>query len=327
MQPGDRVQAHNPQLGDEERVPLKVDPDSSRLLRLRMTKDDGSGLDIALLRSLLWMERHQAYAGERIWLDLPELGAQGYADVIGEEPCPALMPGDAPLVTGKFVHAAANVVDLYVSGLAEPIGVTANHPFWSETRQDFVEAGDLVAGEALLGDGDQPLLVLHAIPRPEPQTVYNLEVDGEHVYAVTEQGILVHNACLTKLIGDLGEAQLSDLLNGRNGWKVLGSIQNSSGHGIDLVAEYTTKSGKSRLVFFEAKANSSRLSIAQAKGAQFFVASRLDRAVNNWKAIDPTLKTLARDIQRRIDRGEKFHGVVYYADLNKGTSFLKYWTP
>jgi hypothetical protein len=174
---------------------MDIDIDSTRLLKLRLQQPDGGTVDIELLRDLLWMEWHNAYEGNRIWLDLEELGAEGWAEVLADEPCPAISEGDGPLVTGKFIHSAANVIDLYVTGLDEPIGVTANHPFWSETRQDFIPAGDLAPGEELLSETGERITVLRAEHRSEPQTVYNLEVDGEHVYAVTEAGVLVHNMC------------------------------------------------------------------------------------------------------------------------------------
>ena len=38
---------------------------------------------------------------------------------------------------------------MHITGLDEPIGTTASHPFWSEDRSDWTAAGDLKVGETL----------------------------------------------------------------------------------------------------------------------------------------------------------------------------------
>jgi hypothetical protein len=102
--------------------------------------------------------------------------------------------GEGRLVTGKFEHSSAEVIDLFVDGVSEPIGTTSNHPFWSQDRQDFVQAGVLRIGERLrLRDGGTPV-VTAAVARSQSVPVFNLEVDGEHVYYVATSGVLVHNA-------------------------------------------------------------------------------------------------------------------------------------
>ena len=98
---------------------------------------------------------------------------------------------------GTFAHEAAEVVDLRFEGIEDPIGATANHPFWSVDRQEFVRAGSLQRGErVLLATGDTTLLESR-LPRPGPEAVYNLEVHGDHVYHVGTAGVLVHNTCPT----------------------------------------------------------------------------------------------------------------------------------
>ena len=75
-----------------------------------------------------------------------------------------------------------------------PIGVTANHPIWSEDRKDFISAGDLLPGEKLLTANYTVTNVMAVKPHNVGEPVYNLEVDGEHVYFVSAAGILVHNS-------------------------------------------------------------------------------------------------------------------------------------
>ncbi|MCA9228709.1 MAG: hypothetical protein KDA47_24000, partial [Planctomycetales bacterium] len=53
------------------------------------------------------------------------------------------------MITGTFRHSAGNVIRLDIAGEPDSIGVTDNHPFWSEDRQSFVPAGELRPQENL----------------------------------------------------------------------------------------------------------------------------------------------------------------------------------
>jgi len=70
-----------------------------------------------------------------------------------------------------------------------------NHPWWSEDRQKFVEASELKAGETLRTAAGKLTQIVSITPRASAETVYNLEVNREHVYYVGESGLLVHNTC------------------------------------------------------------------------------------------------------------------------------------
>ncbi len=146
-----------------------------------------------LLRTLEWIEDYGAHEGGTVYLDMDHMGAVGLADVIAIEPCPEIQPGPGRLVTGTFQHTAGIVLDLKVGSESKPIGVTPTHPFWSVSRQDWVAAGDLRIGERL-ETMDGTTVVESIVRRPEPETVYNIEVEGDHVYRVGESGVLVHNA-------------------------------------------------------------------------------------------------------------------------------------
>ncbi len=200
LRTGMRVIGDNPELADQQIDPLQItDRSRWRNVRLEMSKANGSLLKITLLRPVEWLDFQEAEVGSIIELDLPELGAAGPAQVLAIEPCPEIEPGHRPLITGTFEHTAANVIDLKVESESTPIGTTDNHPFWSEDRQQFVEAGQLRLGETLcLADG-RTTRVTSIIPRAGPQTVYNLEVSGEHVYHVGDSGVLVHNTYPNKL--------------------------------------------------------------------------------------------------------------------------------
>ncbi len=169
-----------------------------RVIRFRLTRPDGDQVRIWLARPAWWVEAEQVHAGGKYEFDMEEVGAVGFADVLSIDECPEpprRQNADHHLVTGKFEHDATNVINLYVAGEDDPIGTTANHPFWSDDRQAFVEAATLRPGEHLINaKGERVRVVTHS-PRPGPHTVYNLEVDGEHVYRVSAAGLLVHNKC------------------------------------------------------------------------------------------------------------------------------------
>jgi hypothetical protein len=75
----------------------------------------------------------------------------------------------------------------------ERIGVTGNHPIWSEDRHDYIAAMDLRVGERLKNLSGDTVYVQQKLPRPGPTPVYNLEVQDEHVYYVGTNGVLAHN--------------------------------------------------------------------------------------------------------------------------------------
>ncbi|MFN6103039.1 MAG: polymorphic toxin-type HINT domain-containing protein, partial [Planctomycetaceae bacterium] len=227
---GERVLAANPQVDHAVVTASEIDPATWRNIRLRMQKPHGGTLDIVLLRPLAWLAeqvdefeqltradsnasalghavgRRQNHAGVQLdsdvgqdscWihLALPELGAVGPAEVLAIEPCPPLASGPGRTVTGTFAHAAADVLDLEIEGLDTPLGCTANHPFWSADRHDFVPAGALTIGEHLRTESGTLRQVTRITPRRGPPVaVFNLEVDAEHVYYVSTAGVLVHNA-------------------------------------------------------------------------------------------------------------------------------------
>ena len=92
-------------------------------------------------------------------------------------------------------HSATRVGEVYdlkLESESKPIGVTATHPFWSVDREAWVSAIDLEIGERLKTLAGTTG-VESRTKRQEPETVYNIEVEGDHVYRVGESGVLVHN--------------------------------------------------------------------------------------------------------------------------------------
>ncbi len=170
----------------------RVRPNRSglRLVRLELDYGDGAGVEADLLRPVGW---EAAVEGGVVWLEMPEMGAVGWARVRAVEPCPELEEGPGALITGWFRHRRGTVYELRVEGSEEALCITGAHPVWSGDREAWVPAVELEIGERLSGLSGPVRLASRAL-RSEPEPVYNIEVDGEHCYRVGEQGILVHNA-------------------------------------------------------------------------------------------------------------------------------------
>ncbi len=191
---GQRVLGRNPELSDAQRAAIQpVDPATWRAVSLRMTKPDGSSLAAHLLRPVRWMLANRVVRGGTVCLDLPEFGAVGRAEVLAVADCPPLADGDGAVVTGRFTHSSAAVLNLRLVEIDEPLGVTAAHPFWSTDRRAFIPVGQLRPGERIQARDGQAT-VASILPRGPPSRVHTLEVHGEHVFRVGPAGLLVHNA-------------------------------------------------------------------------------------------------------------------------------------
>ena len=187
--PGDKIRGDN-----DLRFGEKVDPKTWRHLFVEGTKADGSQWDADLLMPPEWLEEQQARVGGAVYVTVPECGIDGNARVVSLGPCPDIPDLDGRVVTAVFRHHSAHVLDLHIEGLDEPIGVTANHPIWSEDRGEFVRADGLFLGERLLELDGSTQQIVTTIPRRGAHIVFNLQVNVDHVYHVTPRGILVHNA-------------------------------------------------------------------------------------------------------------------------------------
>lgn len=74
------------------------------------------------------------------------------------------------------------------------IDATDKHPFWVETRGEWVDAIDLQPGDVVIdADGDRLTVTSLGISEQD-LTAYNLTVDGLHTYFAGSDSVLVHNA-------------------------------------------------------------------------------------------------------------------------------------
>lgn len=119
-------------------------------------------------------------------------------------------PGDEyewKFVTGLFIHNSDQIYTITFDG-KDTLGVTAPHPIFSTTRNDWRLAIELEVEERVRAyHGD--VTVTSNENKVGSDLVYNLEVKDLHNFLVGDVGIVVHNACpfpkdkkeLAKLLG------------------------------------------------------------------------------------------------------------------------------
>ena len=141
------------------------------------------------------MGKERASPGRRaIAAGPPGDGRRGFGSCDGRGGLPAAAERSRQEGDGDIPHRAGVVLDLSVEGEGKPIGVTPTHLVWSTDRQHWVSVGEMRLGERMAAKNGSTPCVLSLKQREHPEEVFNIEVDGDHVYRVGEQGLLVHNA-------------------------------------------------------------------------------------------------------------------------------------
>jgi hypothetical protein len=197
---GDRVLAHNP-LGPEDAAFTEPDPATWRHVVMRHRHEDDRITIVSLLRPRDWLTDHRIAPHAFVDLHMPELGVDGRAYVVAVNPCPRIDSGEGAIVTGTFIHELPKgelLLEVAIEGSDTPITATANHPFFSPSRQAFLPLNHFAPGDRLRTADGQLLRITNITPRgpPAKTKVYNLEVAVEHVYHVGAAGVLVHNKAL-----------------------------------------------------------------------------------------------------------------------------------
>ena len=212
---GSRVLADNPRPEEfDDTWPEPVAAESV-LLSLDLFKADGTVVKGEFLRPREWVERLGLSVGGLLPVGVSELDIDCEAVVTGIAPCPEIAQGEGRVVTGRFVTRSAGNVVLVSLANGTEIRATDVHPVWSVDREEWVPAGELEPGEqvdTLAG----PVAVLSVERLESALDVYNIEVHGEHVFRVTADGVLVHNACeghhsIAKFLGGLRKQDLVNL--------------------------------------------------------------------------------------------------------------------
>jgi hypothetical protein len=172
-----------------------VDPATWR--ELTITSGDWQ---VQILEPLTWIQSHELSVGSLVDLDefvnLLDIGVP--TDIVGTiqsiGACPTIASGPGRVVLATVTHLNDDVFNLTMTdnaGDSTTIGVTGYHKIYTEDR-GWVDAGDLYDGELVRGDnGDVTVTGLSS--DPGTYRVYNLDVEDDHVYYVSDLDALVHN--------------------------------------------------------------------------------------------------------------------------------------
>ena len=191
---GDRVIGENPDSLDVD--PDLADPVAARYRRIAATvlKEDGTAVDIELLRPAAFVNALDLTPGSQLPLQLAELDVRGVAIVTEITASPTIQSGEGEVVTGRFVtRTAANRVRVTLSS-GEELTATDVHPVWVPATATWTPAGELIPGTQL-DTLHGPAEVTSVQPLSEVRSVYNIEVHRHHVYRGGNDGVLVHNSC------------------------------------------------------------------------------------------------------------------------------------
>jgi RHS repeat-associated protein len=190
---GRRVLTYDADEDDAEEEPR--DPANYRLVSLELERNDASG-EIVVVHTLIdrdWLEASHASVGRWVWFAIEEMGVAGPAQITEIEPCPELEEGPGRLVLTTFQTRNRGYLQVSLQGEETPLEVTGNHAFYSLDREDWVPANRLSVGEKLQTEtGFTFVTGVEAVDTEEP--FFNIEVDDNHNYYVTETGVLTHNA-------------------------------------------------------------------------------------------------------------------------------------
>lgn len=183
----------------------EITPYTWKWIYFNLPKNDGSVTKISLRRPNWWVRKAQAgVIGNNVYLDLPEMGVQGWATVLSIVPSridtrlwKERREGDYVIrpVTAKFVRESDDVYTIYLESTSEFLGVTGSHPIWSLSRNGWVQASTLVPGESVKTHSGKAFV--SRIEKLEGlHKVYNLEIYRDHNFFASLNAVAVHNGCL-----------------------------------------------------------------------------------------------------------------------------------
>ncbi|MBI2477426.1 MAG: hypothetical protein HYV60_01860, partial [Planctomycetia bacterium] len=123
-------------------------------------------------------------------------------------PCPKIQSGRGRIVLTTVNRLARGVIELTLrdaNGQEETLRPTGEHLFYSVSHGEWLLADQLQPGEHL--DGVNGTVTVTAITTlPGTHRVYNMTVQGEHLYRVAKCGVLVHNNYAAKSAKRGGES-------------------------------------------------------------------------------------------------------------------------
>ena len=193
VQLGQRISTENPKPDEIEYAAANDGCVGWKTVSMEVRHASGAVVDVELMRSPNWIERNRLQVGKWFSFELTEIEVEGRGFVRSIVDAPDVPPGPGAVVTGRFTtRLAADLVCLTLEDGTQLSG-TRKHPVWAPDEGDWRGLGDFQAGQCVLTrDGLRVVVSVESLPDAAP--VYNIEVAGQHVYQVTELGILVHNA-------------------------------------------------------------------------------------------------------------------------------------
>ena len=180
-----------------------VSPSTWRKLSLygELLWDDGTVDDIHIetLQPDAWVQANHATVGSIVTIpdDLKEMGLPDSLKLKVEsiQPCSPIVTGRGRVVLTTINHLNRAVCEVAVkstSGRQDKIRATKFHKFFRVPDQSWVSACELESGDTLDGLGGQ-VTVQDVVSVSGTHRVYNMTVEGEHVFRVSNLGVLVHN--------------------------------------------------------------------------------------------------------------------------------------
>ena len=157
-----------------------------------------------------WIANHGYTVNRIVNMSLPEMGISGpfrITSIKHIKPQKKLVDEDPDdeweyrPVTGLFTHQSDAVHNITFSN-NETLGVTAPHPIFSTTYNDWRLAGELEVGEKVLTYHGEAT-VLSNEKKAGSETVYNLEVKDLHNFLVGNLGVVVHNNYINFLLNQV----------------------------------------------------------------------------------------------------------------------------
>ncbi|MBP2478606.1 RHS repeat-associated protein [Crossiella equi] len=195
------------------------------------------------------------------------------------KPIEALVVGDMVLATDPVTdHTEArevvatitdegqkNLIDITVNtdgprgSLKEIVTATANHPFWVDSQERWLDASQLRTGDQVLGSNREKISIDHVEPRREIRKVFNLTIDELHTYYVRAGNafFLTHNAgeCPVNGVphGKIGEAATLQRLGAEGYTNVVSEVRFKGSQGQVFRADFVARDPAGNWVAIEVK--------------------------------------------------------------------------
>ncbi|TWT91340.1 hypothetical protein Pla100_51880 [Neorhodopirellula pilleata] len=191
---GQRVIGENPESFDVD--PDFTDPvqEFTRRIVATVLKEDGTAVDVEMLQPVSFVDALGLVRGSELPLHLAELDVKGIATVTEVTDCPTIQQGEGQVVTARFItRHAENRVRVTLSNGTEFIA-TDVHPVWTPENRQWTPAGEQTEG-TLVDTLEEEVTVQSVKPLSDAAAVYNIEVNGHHVYRVADVRVFLHNTC------------------------------------------------------------------------------------------------------------------------------------